>query len=41
MRSDMKQYQLDPQLAQNREAWNKAVMAIDPGRDKIGKGVQR
>ena len=30
--SDLKQYQLDPKLAQNQEAWRKAVMAIDPGR---------
>ncbi len=30
--SDMKENQLDPKLAQNREAWRKAVMAIDPGQ---------
>ena len=28
--SDLSQHQLDPKLAQNREAWKKAVMAIDP-----------
>ena len=31
VRSDLKQNQLDPKLAQNREARRKAVMAIDPG----------
>ena len=39
VRSDLKQHQLDhPKLAQNRKAWRKAIMAIDPDRDKIGKG---
>ncbi len=32
VRSDLRQHQLDPKLAQNREAWSKAVMAIDPGQ---------
>ena len=32
VRSDLKQHQLDPKLAQNREAWRKAIMAIDPGQ---------
>ena len=32
VRSDMKQHQLDPKLAQNRETWRKAIMAIDPGQ---------
>ena len=32
VRSDLRQHQLDPKLAQNREAWRKAVMAIDPGQ---------
>ena len=36
VRSDLRQHQLDPKLAQNREACRKAVMAID--RDNIGKG---
>ena len=40
VRSDLKQHQLDPKLTQNREAWRKAVMAIDPNRDKIGKDEQ-
>ena len=31
-RSDLKQHQLDPKLAQNREGWRKAIMAIDPGQ---------
>ena len=31
-RSDLRQHQLDPKLAQNREAWRKAVTAIDPGQ---------
>ena len=30
VRNDMEIYQLEPKLAQNREAWRKAVMAIDP-----------
>ena len=29
VRSDLRQHQLDTKLAQNREAWRKAVMAID------------
>ena len=29
VRSDLKQHQLDPKLAQNREAWRNKVMAID------------
>ena len=39
--------QIDPKLAQNREAWRNVVMAIDPGsnctpeRDNIGRGKQR
>ena len=32
MRSDLKQHQLDPNLAQNREGWRKAIVAIDPGQ---------
>ena len=32
VRSDLKQHQLDPKFAQNREGWRKAVMAIDPGQ---------
>ena len=32
----MKQHQLDPNLAQNREAWRKVVMAT-MDRYKIGK----
>ena len=32
VRSDMKEHQLDPKLAQNTEAQRKAVMAIDPGK---------
>ena len=32
MLSDLKQHQLDPKLAQNREGWRKAIMAIDPGQ---------
>ena len=32
VRSDLRQHQLDPKLAQNREAWRKAIMAIDPGQ---------
>ena len=30
--SDLKQHQLDPKLAQNREGWRKAIMAINPGQ---------
>ena len=40
VRSDLKQHQLDPKLAQNREGWRKGIMAINPDRDKIGKGTQ-
>ena len=32
VRSDMKEYQLDPKLAQNIESRRKPVMAIDPGK---------
>ena len=32
VRSDLKQHQLDPKLTQNREAWRKAIMVIDPGQ---------
>ena len=33
VRSDFfKQHQLDLKLAQNREGWIKAIMAIDPGQ---------
>ena len=32
VRGDLKQHQLDPELAQNREAWKKAIMAIDLGQ---------
>ena len=32
VQSDMKQHMLDPDLAHNREAWKKAIMAIDPGQ---------
>ena len=30
--SDLRQHQLDPELAQNRDGWRKAIMAIDPGQ---------
>ena len=33
--SDMKQHQLDPKLALNREAWRNAVMVIDPENGQI------
>ena len=32
VRNDMEKYQLEPKLAQNREAWRNAVMTIDPGK---------
>ena len=32
VRSDLRQHQLDPDLAQNRDGWKKAIMAIDPGQ---------
>ena len=32
VRSDLRHHQLDPDLAQNREGWRKAIMAIDPGQ---------
>ena len=32
VRSDLRPRQLDPKLAQNREAWRNAVRAIDPGQ---------
>ena len=32
VQSDLRQHQLDPKLAQNREAWRNAIMAIDPGQ---------
>ena len=31
VRSDLR-HQLNPELAQNREGWKKAIMAIDPGQ---------
>ena len=40
VRSNMNEKQLDPKLAQNGEAWRKAVMVIDPDRDKIGHSEQ-
>ena len=30
--SDLKHHQICPKLAQNREAWKKAIMATDPGQ---------
>ena len=36
VRNDLRQHQLDPKLAQNREAWRNAVMAID----QVSKGEQ-
>ena len=40
--SDLRQHQLDPDLAQNREALRKAIMTIDPGHisAKVSKGEQ-
>ena len=32
VRSDLRQHQLGPELAQNQDAWKKAIMAIDPGQ---------
>ena len=32
VQSDLRHHQLDPKLAQDREAWRNAVMAIDPGQ---------
>ena len=32
VQSDLKQHKLDPDLAHNREAWKKAIVAIDPGQ---------
>ena len=32
VRSDLRQHQLDPELAHNRDGWKKAIMAIDPGQ---------
>ena len=32
VRSYLRQHQLDPDLAQNRDGWKKAIMAIDPGQ---------
>ena len=32
VQSDLRHHQLDPKLAHDREAWIKAVMAIDPGQ---------
>ena len=32
VQSDLKQHNLDPDLAHNREALKKAIMAIDPGQ---------
>ena len=37
VRSDLRQHQLDADLAQNREAWKKAIMAIDPGQGRSAK----
>ena len=33
VRSDLR-HQLNPELAQNREGWKTAIMAIDPGQGK-------
>ena len=30
--NDLRQHQLDPDLAQNRDGWKKAIKAIDPGQ---------
>ena len=35
VRSYLRQHQLDPELAQNREGWKKAIMAIDPGQGYV------
>ena len=32
VQSDLRHHQLDPKLAQDREAWINAVMVIDPGQ---------
>ena len=32
VRSYLRQHQLDPELAQNREGWKTAIMVIDPGQ---------
>ena len=33
VRSDIKEHHFEPKLAQNREAWINAVMAIDHGKE--------
>ena len=40
-RSDLKQHQLDPKFAQNREGWRKAIMAIDPGQGSVASSTTR
>ena len=32
VRCDLKEHQLDPTLAQNREVWRKATTEINPGQ---------
>ena len=44
LRSDLKEHQVDPKLAQKMEELKKAITTIDrtrriPVRDKIGKGA--
>ena len=33
LRSDLKEQQVDPKLAQKMEEWRKTIITIDPGRD--------
>ena len=41
VRSYLKQHQLDPKFAQNREGWRKAIMAIDPGEGSVASRTTR
>ena len=40
LRSDLKEHQVDPKLAQKMEELKKAIITIDPGRDALRTGIR-
>ena len=40
LRSDLKEYQVDPKLAQKMEEFKIAILTIDPGRDSPRTGIR-
>ena len=40
LRSDLKEHQVDPKLAQRREDLKKAIITIDPGREAPRTGIR-